>query len=397
MMVGTKRQSSSSSSLIKRSIWIIAFVFVLSFFLVVAYYYQPKLKASQKGCYSTQGCGTNTNDVQLIKVEDNKEEEVELVPRELTDEEMESRVVVKDILRLQNLQPKKPKVAFMFLTQGSLPFEKLWHMFFSGHEGKFSVYVHASRETPIHFSNYFIGRDIHSEPVAWGKFSMVEAEKRLLGNALLDPDNQHFVLLSESCVPVRPFQFVYKYLLFSNVSFLDCYLDLGPHGNGRYIDYMMPEVEEKDFRKGSQWFTMKRQHALIVMADNLYLRKFRDHCRPGMEGGRNCYSDEHYFPTFFHMIDPGGISNWSVTYVDWSEGKWHPRSFTAEEVNNRFLEALTSIDVCPHITSDEKRTIRFTPCMWKGSRRPCYLFARKFFPETLDNLVALFSNYSTLL
>ncbi|MED6204976.1 hypothetical protein PIB30_013742 [Stylosanthes scabra] len=305
--------------------------------------------------------------------EDNNKEEV-IVQRELTDEEMGSRAVVKELLRLQPLQPKKPKIAFLFLTQGSLPFEKLWHIFFSGHEGKFSVYVHASREKPIHFSNYFIGRDIHSEPVAWGKFSMVEAEKRLLGNALLDPDNQHFVLLSESCVPVRPFQYVYKYLLSANVSFLDCYIDLGPHGNGRYIDYMLPEVEERDFRKGSQWFTMKRQHALIVMADNLYLRKFRQHCR---------------------MIDPGGISNWSVTYVDWSEGKWHPRSFTSEDINTRFLEALTSIDVCPHITSDAKRTIRFTPCMWNGSKRPCYLFARKFYPETLDNLVALFSNYST--
>ncbi|KAK7275265.1 hypothetical protein RIF29_16375 [Crotalaria pallida] len=31
--------------------------------------------------------------------------------------------------------------------------------------------------------------------VAWEKFSMVEAEKRLLARALLDPDNQHFVLL----------------------------------------------------------------------------------------------------------------------------------------------------------------------------------------------------------
>lgn len=33
--------------------------------------------------------------------------------------------------------------------------------------------------------------------VAWGMTSMVEAERRLLANALLDPDNQHFVLLSD--------------------------------------------------------------------------------------------------------------------------------------------------------------------------------------------------------
>ncbi|KAK7259389.1 hypothetical protein RIF29_24996 [Crotalaria pallida] len=65
-------------------------------------------------------------------------------------------------------------------------------------------------EKPVHVSRYFAGRDIHSEPVAWGKFSMVEAEKRLLARALLDPDNQHFVLLSESCVPVRHFEYVYN-------------------------------------------------------------------------------------------------------------------------------------------------------------------------------------------
>ncbi|OIV97767.1 hypothetical protein TanjilG_12524 [Lupinus angustifolius] len=264
-----------------------------------------------------------------------------------------------------------------------------------GHEGKFSIYVHASKEKPVHVSRYFVGREIHSESVGWGKFSMVEAEKRLLAHALLDPDNQHFVLLSESCIPVRHFEFVYNYLLFTNVSFIECYIDPGPHGNGRYIHHMLPEVEEKDFRKGSQWFTMKRQHAIIVMADSLYFTKFKHHCRPSMVGGRNCYSDEHYLPTFLNMVDPGGIANWSVTYVDWSEGKWHPRSFYAQDITSNLMKYFTSIDESPHITSDPQRTVLVTPCMWNGSKRPCYLFARKFVPETIDKLIHLFSNSSS--
>ncbi|KAJ1399269.1 Glycosyl transferase, family 14, partial [Sesbania bispinosa] len=247
-----------------------------------------------------------------------------------------------------------PKVAFLFLTPGSLPFEKLWHMFFQGHEGKFSVYVHASKEKPVHVSPYFVGRDVHSGPVGWGKISMVEAERRLLANALLDPDNQHFVLLSESCIPVRRFEFVYNYLLLTNVSFIDCYVDPGPHGNGRYIEHMLPEVEKKDFRKGSQWFSMKRQHAIIIMADSLYFTKFKHHCRPNMEGNRNCYADEHYLPTFFNMLDPGGIANWSVTYVDWSEGKWHPRSFRAHDITYQLMRKIAYIDESPHFTSDAK-------------------------------------------
>ena len=33
--------------------------------------------------------------------------------------------------------------------------------------------------------------------VVWGRISMVDAERRLLANALRDPTNQQFVLLSD--------------------------------------------------------------------------------------------------------------------------------------------------------------------------------------------------------
>lgn len=74
---------------------------------------------------------------------------------------------------------------------------------------------------------------------------MIDAEKRLLAHALEDPDNQHFVLLSErfinfhlppsnfelepypnncshySCVPLHNFDYIYSYLMETNVSFVD--------------------------------------------------------------------------------------------------------------------------------------------------------------------------------
>jgi hypothetical protein len=65
----------------------------------------------------------------------------------------------------------------------------------------------------------------------------------------------------------------------ANVSFIDSFEDLGPHGTGRHMDHMLPEIPRQDFRKGAQWFTMKRQHAVIVMADGLYYSKFREYCR----------------------------------------------------------------------------------------------------------------------
>ncbi|XP_052181584.1 glycosyltransferase BC10-like isoform X2 [Diospyros lotus] len=337
--------------------WIIVLVTLVSVFLICAYIYPPN---NSVACYmfSSNGCNGHSHWRPPPPA------------REFSDEEIASRVVIRDILSAPALQTKNPKIAFLFLTPGPLPFERLWDMFFHGHEGKFSVYVHASKDKPVHFSRYFINREIRSDKVVWGKISMVDAEKRLLANALKDPDNQQFVLLSDS------------------------FIDPGPHGTGRYSDHMLPEVEKSDFRKGAQWFTMKRQHALIVMADSLYYTKFHDYCKPGMEGSRNCYSDEHYLPTFFHMIDPAGIANWSVTHVDWSEGKWHPKSYRARDITSELFRNITSIDESVHVTSDERKEVQVRPCLWNGMQRPCYLFARKFLPETLDNLLLLFSNYT---
>ncbi|XP_039051425.1 glycosyltransferase BC10-like isoform X3 [Hibiscus syriacus] len=314
---------------LKRPLWIIILVTFVIMFLITAYVFPL---SSSTACYifSSGDCSVY--------------HQPPFRSRELSDEEIMSQVVIREILNAPPTQSKNSKIAFLYLTPGTLPFEPLWDKFFHGHESRFSVYVHASREKPVHISDHFIGRDIRSDSVAWGKISMVDAERRLLAHALLDPDNQQFVLLSDSCVPLHNFDYVYNYLMHTNVSFLDCFVDLGPHGTGRYSEHMMPEIEKAAFRKGSQWFSLKRQHAIIVMADTLYYTNFRLYCKPHFEG-RNCYADEHYLPTFFNMIDPSGIANRSVTYVDWSEGKWHPRSFRAQDITFEFLKNL-AISFC---------------------------------------------------
>uniref|UniRef100_A0A1J3GGX5 Glycosyltransferase BC10 n=1 Tax=Noccaea caerulescens TaxID=107243 RepID=A0A1J3GGX5_NOCCA len=361
--------------------WIITLVVLVTVVVITALVYPPR---NSVACYMFSGPGCPFYQQSFF------------VPtRDLTDTEAAAQVVSNEIMNLPESKPANPKVAFMFLTPGTLPFEPLWEMFLRGHENKFSIYVHASKKSPVHTSSYFAGRDIHSHKVAWGQISMVDAERRLLAHALIDPDNQHFVLLSDSCVPLFDFNYIYNHLIFANLSFIDCFEDPGPHGSGRYSQHMLPEVEKKDFRKGSQWFSMKRRHAIVVMADSLYYTKFKLFCRPNMEG-RNCYADEHYFPTLFNMIDPGGIANWSVTHVDWSEGKWHPKLYNARDITPYLLRKIKSIQLAYHVTSDLKKETTVKPCLWKGEQRPCYLFARKFNPETLDRLMYLFPNYTSL-
>jgi hypothetical protein len=55
-----------------------------------------------------------------------------------------------------------------------------------------------------------------------------------------------------SCIPLHTFDYTYRYLLYSNVSFIESFVDPGPHGTGRHMEHMLPEIAKEDFRKGAQ-------------------------------------------------------------------------------------------------------------------------------------------------
>jgi hypothetical protein len=58
-----------------------------------------------------------------------------------------------------------PKVAFLFLTRGNLPLWPLWEMFFNGHDGLYSIYVHTdpSYTGLLPEESVFYGRIIPSQ------------------------------------------------------------------------------------------------------------------------------------------------------------------------------------------------------------------------------------------
>ncbi|KAL7590759.1 hypothetical protein Lser_V15G37128 [Lactuca serriola] len=266
---------------------------------------------------------------------------------------------------------RTPKVAFMFLTRGPVLLSPLWERFFKGHNGLFNIYVHCSdsfsnRTEPKH--SVFHGRRIPSKEVQWGKVNMVEAERRLLANALLDFSNQRFVLLSEACIPLFNFSTVYSYLINSNQNFVESYDLMGPVGRGRYSRKMHPTIKLQEWRKGSQWFEMDRDLALEVISDKTYFPVFQKYCNG------SCYADEHYLPTFVSKKFGARNSRRTLTFVDWSKGGPHPARYTRYDVTVQFLEKLRSD----------------SHCEYNGRKNyTCHLFARKFTPHALDRLLRI--------
>ncbi|XP_047050494.1 glycosyltransferase BC10-like [Lolium rigidum] len=264
-----------------------------------------------------------------------------------------------------------PKVAFLFLTRGPLPFARLWERFFRGHNGLYSVYVHALPNYVLNVSasSPFYGRQIPSQEVSWGSITLVDAEKRLLANALLDHSNQRFVLVSESCVPVYNFPTVYEYLVNSAHSFVESYNIDVPQCAGRYNPRMAPDVMEDQWRKGSEWFELSRDLALDIVADKRYHAVFRQHCTP------SCYPDEHYIPTYLHLTHGARNANRTITWVDWSRGGPHPARYGKGSVTTEFIQAIRN---------------NGTQCDYNGKpTNVCYLFARKFAPSALGTLINL--------
>ncbi|KAI3702025.1 hypothetical protein L6452_27615 [Arctium lappa] len=267
-----------------------------------------------------------------------------------------------------------PKVAFMFLTRGPLPLMMLWERFFRGQDhNKYSIYVHTNPGVHLNVTNssVFYNRQIPSQDVKWGSVKLVDAERRLLGNALLDFSNERFVLLSESCIPIYNFPTIYKYLVGSIYSFLDSYDDPSRYGRGRYSRRMKPDIKLREWRKGSQWFEIHRTLAVKIVSDTMYYNLFKSYCLP------SCYPDEHYLPTFVNMFHGSLNANRTVTYVNWSLGGPHPASFGADDVTENLILSIRN---------------NGTSCYYNNRKTSvCFLFARKFSKSALAPLLVLAS------
>ncbi|KAI4311966.1 hypothetical protein MLD38_036827 [Melastoma candidum] len=276
-----------------------------------------------------------------------------------------------------------PKLAFLFLARRNLPLDFLWNSFFeNGDAGNFTVYVHSQPgfvfDESTTRSRFFYGRQLpHSIQVGWGDPSMIAAEKLLFAEALKDPANQRFVLLSDSCVPLYNFGYIYNYLMASPRSFVDSFVD---DKEDHYHPDMSSIIPQEKWRKGSQWIALVRKHAKVIVADEVVLAVFRKFCKK-LQKVHNCIPDEHYVQTLLALkeLEPE-LERRPVTYTLWnySTGKrdkkdWHPFTFTYPDASPLKIGEIKGVDNIYHASEERTET-----CRVGSSTVPCFLFARKF-------------------
>lgn len=130
----------------------------------------------------------------------------------------------------------------------------------------------------------------------------------------------------------------------------------------RWSKKMLPLLEKKYWRKASQWFTLVREHAQIVLEDVELYKVFEEHCVYDIDfenmRHRKCFSDEHYVPTLLsiHGLEDETVSYYTAsTFVDWSHGGAHPKSFKSHEISpSLFHQQLRSNQNCPLSTQEQQ-------------------------------------------
>lgn len=132
----------------KKPMWIIVLVLFVCVFLIIAYMYPPQSSSSACYIFSSRGCKRFSDWLPPAPA------------REYTDEEIASRVVIKDILTSPPVVSKKSKIAFMFLSPGSLPLEKLWDNFFQVSVGYFTHLFYYIQAFVSQLSPYRFGRNL---------------------------------------------------------------------------------------------------------------------------------------------------------------------------------------------------------------------------------------------
>ncbi|GMH33181.1 hypothetical protein BSKO_01015 [Bryopsis sp. KO-2023] len=208
----------------------------------------------------------------------------------------------------------------------------------------FSLYVNAPPgfEFPSH--SLFYGTIIPN-PVnvinGYGQWVTVQSQIAMIREALKDPRNEKFALLSESCIPIHSPEIVYGQLIGEPRSEIDACPSQKTMVNTRFNKRMVTDNFTKaDWRKSPQWTALNRDHSLLVMEDQHVKEIFKRHCFRRKSPRRGCTPNEHYIPS---MLGSYGLDNQTtcsgVTYTEWPNAKTstHPRTFKPPIVNAKLI------------------------------------------------------------
>ena len=196
------------------------------------------------------------------------------------------------------------KIAFLFLTIDNVRFPKIWKEYFKNNESKINIYCHPKypEKVTVPWQKLNIINDLAE--TEWGK--IIYALVNLFKASLKDKDNKKFIILSESCLPIKSFNKLYKFLANDNIH--TSYIDFWemPEKDHNLLKSKLPSFKYK-LKKHSAWFCLSRHHIKkLLLTPEIY--KF----------SKILVGDENFL-TLLHSSN--NIKDFTINYANWTYSK----------------------------------------------------------------------------
>lgn len=204
------------------------------------------------------------------------------------------------------------KIAFCFLIYDKINNEELWHTFFKNiDKNKYNIYIHYKENKPLKYFESYKIKDII--PTKWCDNSLVKAQNILVESAIKDSNNQHFIFVSNSCIPLKSFDYIYN-TLDTNYSYFNKAIP--------YFKEFSPSIKAY---KASQWCILNRKHTQKILENyeilNTIFKIFKT------KYVKACPDEYTYISLLYHLglknelILTQNLSSDATSFTGWTDMK----------------------------------------------------------------------------
>lgn len=193
------------------------------------------------------------------------------------------------------------KIAFLFLIIDNPNFTEIWDNYFKDNEDKINIYIHPKYPKLHTWKPECIIKNL--KPTGWG--FIVDAYMELFKTAYQNPSNIKFITISESCVPIKPFELLYKTIIEEKP--LISFIKMMKISKYDYEVRLSNEIKKK--------FTNKliKHYARMCLSRNHILKLINNHNDVKLFGKMHV-GDEF----FLSSISPiKNYENFAITFDDW--------------------------------------------------------------------------------
>ena len=210
------------------------------------------------------------------------------------------------------------KLGFCFLCQSDIHQLSLWENFFENNYDKCNIYIHSYEPQNItqdFVKKYHIDKNI---PTGWG--DIYDVIKYIMNLSIQNNDTK-LILVSESTIPIKPFDYIYDYLTCNSKGFLNYTLQDSKNyktieiQNQRYINNskknknFKENIDKQYWFYNETWIIFNQEMIQLILKDNQYIHYFK-----------NCYVYDENYPIYLFSIKNklNLFDNHKTTYTDWN-------------------------------------------------------------------------------